>query len=196
MARASAKLVRRFPADEFAKPAKKRTKWFWIIRWTATDGDRTEATTIGFWSKDPTWFPARGVGVRMNRSEAEQLLREKLVNCDKGRQDKPVSTPWDEWSKSYVEATRDTVADSTLVEIENALRVFHETCSPKTPASVTRSMVKRFVAVQRREKGKTGGLKSDGTIRKYLSALRRVWNDVDTLAENNPFVSARFSAAP
>ena len=186
---ALAKLVRRFPPDELGKPPGKRTKWFWILRWTTTDGDRGQAESIGYWSKDPTWRPARGARVRMNRADAEKLLRSKLVECDKGKQDKPPSTPWDEWVESYLSAIRDTVAPRTHSLIAESLEVFSATCRPDSPASVTKAMVRRFVAVQRRVIGASGKRRSDGTISKHLSYLRRVWNDVDELTALNPFTT-------
>lgn len=157
-------------------------RWMWIAR------TENRADTIGFWceSRD-SWRPRKWKGrelPRLTKSEAHDRLLELESQMARGRSDRPVRTDWDVFVHNAIEHIRGTVRMASVLETDNALRVFGALVAPKSPRHIGVPMVKRFI-----QQVKASG-RADATANKYLAHLRLVWNS-EFPSCPNPFKATR-----
>jgi len=155
----------------------------WILRYWSSDAAKEIGETIGWYApaRDP-WMPKHCKGPRLTRMQADEIRVQRRNDLRKGRigqpepaqevqRANPLSIPFSQWIKIYMDETKDTVRETTLREIEQALACLDDIAKPVSAATVDNRTVKRFIQARRQS-----GVKSS-TIWKQISALRRVWYD-------------------
>ena len=124
-----ARLKKRYPPDD-----RGRSRWFWIVRYHATDGT-DHSDRIGYWTRDPrdTWKPRPYQGrnlPRLSESQVRAKLRRYDDRVEHGKQDKPTASGWARFVDDYLDRTRGTIRDSTLTELRITLEAFGELAEP------------------------------------------------------------------
>lgn len=205
------KLKKRYP------PGGDRSHWVWLLRYWSADACKEIGEVIGWYApaRDP-WQPKWCKGPRLVQTQAREIQVQRREDLRKGRVGQPEvapsekegdswSLPFVQWIALYVENTRGTVRDTTLLEINEALIALNKAASPATVLDVSHQTVKKFIQVRLR-----GGLKAEeaadgaarrrhrrhrqravqrSTVWKQISALRRVWYDAQI--EPNPWAEPK-----